>query len=294
MSWNLDTFPVQLLNGLSYAALLFVVAAGFTVVFGVMRVLNFAHGALFMLGAFVTYEAQSRDWNFAVATLAAVVVCLVVSGLLEVSLIARLYRRDHLEQVLLTLGVSLVIADVVLETWGGDPQRIHGPEFLDGTTEVFSNIYPTYRLAVIVFGVVMAVALEVLLARTSFGARLRAAVADAEMASAMGIDTRRLFTAVFAGAGALVGLTAAVGGPVLGASVGMDQPLLIDALIVVVIGGPGSVTGAMIGALFLGMSNTMGQVFLPDYASFVVYTLMVAVLLVRPSGLFARPQVVRL
>lgn len=294
MSFDLATFPTQVLNGLSYAALLFVVAAGFTVVFGVMRVLNFAHGALFMLGAFVTYEAQSRGWGFLLAAAAAVVVCSLVAAALEVTLIARLYQRDHLEQVLLTLGVSLVVADVVLRNWGGTPQRVSPPELLDGTTEVFSNPYPTYRLAVIGFGVVAAVLLEVLLQRTAFGARLRAAVVDAGMASAVGINTRAMFTAVFTMSGALVGLTSAIGGPILGASVGMDQPLLIDALIVVVIGGPGSITGALVGALFLGFSNTMGLVFLPDYSAFVVYTLMAVVLLVRPNGLFGRPQVVRL
>lgn len=294
MSFDLTTFPTQVLNGLSYAALLFVVAAGFTVVFGVMRVLNFAHGALFMLGAFVTYEAQTRGWNFLLAAAAAVVVCLIVAATLEVTLIARLYRRDHLEQVLLTLGVSLVIGDAVLSIWGGTPQRITTPDVFSGTTEVFSNPYPTYRLAVIGFGVVAAVALEVLLQRTVFGARLRAAVADGEMASAVGINTRAMFTGVFALAGALVGLTSAIGGPILGASIGMDQHLLIDALIVVVIGGPGSITGALVGALFLGFSNTMGLVFLPDYSAFVVYTLMAVVLLVRPNGLFGRPQVVRL
>lgn len=294
MSFDLTTFPTQVLNGLSYAALLFVIAAGFTVVFGVMRVLNFAHGALFMLGAFITYEAQTRGWNFAVAAVAAVVVCLLAATVLEVSLIARLYRRDHLEQVLLTLGVSLVVSDMVLRTWGGNPQRILPPDVFRGTTEIFSNRYPIYRLAVIGFGVLAAIVLQVVLQRTVFGARLRAAVADGEMASAVGINTRALFTGVFGVSGALVGLTAAVGGPILGASIGMDQPLLIDALIVVVIGGPGSITGALVGALFLGFSNTMGQVFLPDYSAFVVYTLMAVVLLARPNGLFGRAPAVRL
>ena len=294
MSTNLDTLPVQFLNGMSYAALLFLVAAGFTLVFGLARVLNFAHGAIFMLGAFVVWEVQGRGWGFMAALVSAAAICGVVSGVLEKTLVSRMYGRNHLDQVLMTLGVALVLGDVVLRIWGGDPRRIRPPTFLEGTTEIFGRVYPYYRLGMIVFGLLIAFAMYWVFQRTTFGVRLRAAVSDTDMAAVLGVNTGQLFTIIFAASGALAGMGAALAGPVLGASIGMDQFLLIDALIVVVIGGAGSVPGALVGSVFLGLANTAGQVFAPDYASFLVYGLMVIVLLFRPSGLFGRPVVVRL
>ena len=294
MTLNFDTFPIQFLNGISYASLIFLISAGFTITFGVVRVLNFAYGATFMLGAFAAWEIQQRGWGFLLAVLGSTAVCFGFNAVFERTLVSKMYGRSYLDQVLLTIGMGLVLGDVVLRVWGGDPRRILPPEFLNGRTEIFGNIYPIYRLALVFFGAAVALAIYVVLQRTVFGVRLRAAVEDPEMAAAVGVNTRRLFTLVFAGSGALAGLGAGLGGPVLGASIGMDQSLLIDALIVVVIGGPGSVLGALVGAIFLGLTNTFGNVLVPDYANFAVFGLMIVVLLFRPAGLFGQRQVERL
>lgn len=284
---------VGLLNGFAIGFLLFVLAVGLSLVFGMMDVLNLAHGALFLTGAYLgaAITGGVSSWGgFLGALGVAAAVGLVAGGVLSL-MTEPLRRRSHLDQALLTLGVALVVAELLIIAFGDDPLRVAAPPGLAGSTEVFGAVYPTYRLALIGIGAVLAVAVYLVVERTRVGALVRATVADREMVATLGVDNRLVKVAVF-GVGSLLATTAGVlGGPIYGATVGLDSTVLILALVVVVIGGLGSVKGALVGALLIGQIDTLGrsllgQVGLGELTSFVLFGALALVLVLRPQGLF--------
>ncbi|GEL24842.1 branched-chain amino acid ABC transporter permease [Pseudonocardia sulfidoxydans NBRC 16205] len=279
---------ISVLNGLAIGALLFVLAVGLSLVFGMMDVLNLAHGALFVVGAYVAaaLTGGSASWGAFLGALGlAAVIGLLAGGLLSV-MTEPLRRRSHLDQALLTLGVALIVAELLQILFGDDPLAVPAPPGLDGSTSIFGAAYPTYRLVLIGVGAVLAVGVWLLVERTTLGALVRATVADRDMVAAIGVDNRRVKITVFALGSLLATVAGVLGGPVYGASVGLDSTVLILALVVVVIGGLGSVRGALVGALVIGQIESLGRALLPDLASFVLFGALALVLVVRPRGLF--------
>lgn len=279
---------ISVLNGLAIGALLFILAVGLSLVFGMMDVLNLAHGALFVTGAYVAaaLAAGGPSWGAFLGALGlAAVIGLLAGGVLS-AMTEPLRRRSHLDQALLTLGVALIVAEVLQIAFGDDPLAVPAPPGLDGSVSLAGAAYPTYRLVIIGVGAVLAVAIHVVVERTTLGALVRATVADRDMVAAIGVDNRRVKVAVFALGSLLATVAGVLGGPVYGASVGLDSTVLILALVVVVIGGLGSVRGALVGALVIGQIESLGRALLPDLASFVLFGALALVLVLRPQGLF--------
>lgn len=277
----------QLLNGLTLAALLFIVASGFTLIFGLLRIVNLAHGALYLFGGYVGYTAASLSGSFVAGILAAMA-CVALMGVALDQGLLRFVRGFELRQVLLTLGVAFILNDLALVIWGGDTFTVPTPEFLRGAVAFGGMFYPKYRLFVLVLGVVVFVALWLLLNRTRLGALIRAGVDDPEMVEAMGINIRRVFLATFMLGAALAGLGGTVGGAFLTLYPTADSEILVFSLAVVIIGGRGSLVGAAVGALLVGLLNTVGQVAFPELAYFVIFGPMALILAFRPLGLFGR------
>jgi branched-chain amino acid transport system permease protein len=277
----------QLLNGLTFAALLFVVASGFTLIFGLLRIVNLAHGALYLLGGYVGYAVAARTGFFALGVVAAMGVVAIAGLLLEQGLL-RFVRGFELRQVLLTLGVAFILDDLGLLAWGGDTFTVPMPAALQGAAVIGGVFYPKYRLFVLALGVVVFVLLWLLLNRTRLGALIRAGVDDAETIEAMGVNIRRVFLATFMLGAALAGLGGVVGGAFLTLYPGADAEILVFSLAVVIIGGRGSLGGAAIGALLVGLLNSFGQVLFPELAYFVIFGPMALILAFRPLGLFGR------
>ncbi len=298
-------FLEQLLNGLGFGLMLFLLAAGLTLVFGIMDVLNLAHGSLFMSGAYVAAQAHQQSGSFVAAIALAVLVTVVVAALLEVLLMRQLYKRDHLAQVLATFGVILVADDIVKMIWGPSPVMAPTPAALSGPIEIIDGLpYPAYRLVILGAGVAVALALYLLVNHTRVGMRVRAGASDRPMAELMGVHVGRIFNGVFLLGAALAALAGALMGPIVAVQVGMGEQILIPALVVLVIGGIGSVRGAFVAALLVGLVDTIGRAFLPMllratlppataadlgplFAEVAMYALMVVVLIFRPSGLFS-------
>jgi branched-subunit amino acid ABC-type transport system permease component len=288
MNW-FDAGMIAVLNGLAIGLLLFVVAVGLSLVFGMMDVLNLAHGALFLTGAYVAWflAGDTPTWTGWLAALAAAAAVGAVAGGGLSLLTGPLAGRSHLEQALLTLGVALVVAEVVSAVFGEDVRGVNPPQGLDGTVAVAGNPYPTYRLVLIGLGVALALAMYLVIERTTLGALVRASVADRDMVSAIGIDARVVRTGVFI-AGSVLATTAGVlGSPIYNARPGLDSTILIMALVVVVIGGLGSVRGALVAALLIGQIESTGRALLSDLASFLLFGALAIVLALRPRGLFA-------
>jgi branched-chain amino acid transport system permease protein len=283
-----DSNLVSILNGFAIGSLLFILAVGLSIVFGMMDVLNLAHGALFLVGAYLAWSLLSdgATWGGFLAALGiAALVGLLAGGVLSV-MTEPLARRPILDQALLTLGVSLVVAEVLSIVYGNDALSVGAPPGLAESVSFLGRSYPAYRLALIGVGLVLAVVVYVVVERTSVGALVRASVADREMVSAMGIDNRKVKVAVL-GIGSMLATVAGVlGAPVYGARPGLDDTILILALVVVVIGGLGSVKGAFIGALVIGQVESLGRAVLPDLASFILFGTLALVLVLRPRGLF--------
>lgn len=277
----------QLLNGLTFAALLFVVASGFTLIFGLLRIVNLSHGALYLLGGYVALVVAGWTGLFAAGVLAAMA-AIALAGLALDRGLLRFVRGHDLRQVLLTVGVALVLNDVALVVWGGDAFTVPTPSALSGATEVLGVFYPRYRLFVLAVGLAVFGGLSLLLHRTRLGALIRAGVDDAEMAAASGVDIGRVFSGTFMLGAALAGLGGALGGAFLSLYPGADAEILVFSLAVVIIGGRGSLTGAALGALLIGLLNTFGQVWFPELAYFVVFGPMALLLAFRPYGLFGR------
>ena len=280
---------VSVLNGVAIGFLLFVLAVGLSLVFGMMDVLNLAHGALFLGGAYLGAAFAAGGWAGFLTALAIAAAAGLAAGALLSLMTEPLRRRTHLDQALLTLGVALVVGEVLIIVFGDDPLAVPPPPGLDGSISVFGAVYPTYRLMIIAVGAVLAVLVHLVVDRTRVGALVRATVADREMVAAIGVDNRRVKAAVFA-VGSLLATTAGVlGGPVYGVRPGLDATVLILALVVVVIGGLGSVRGALLGALIIGQVDTLGRVLLPELASFILFAALALVLVLRPRGLFGGP-----
>jgi len=287
-----EVFVQQALNGISFGALLFILAAGLSLIFGMMDVVNLAHGAFYMLGAYVTLAIVQRTGQFYLALFVAPAVVGLLGLILEPLLLRRL-RGRHLDQVLLTIGVSLVIADLLGLTFGREIHSIPLPAGLDRSTQIFGGDYPVYRLFVIGFSIALAGALAVIHRRTRLGALIRAGVDDAQMLDALGVDIDRLFSRTFALGAALAGLAGVIAAPVFGIFPGMDVDALIYSLIVVVVGGLGTLSGAVAGAGLVGPADTFGRVLFPQFALALIFAIMALVLLLRPTGLLGRVRIAR-
>jgi branched-chain amino acid transport system permease protein len=281
---------VQLLNGLWLAALLFMIAVGLSVVFGLLDVLNLAHCTLYMLGAYVGLSFVDWFGSFWLALIAAPVAVTAVGALFYVALLRNL-RGNHLVQALVTFGLLFIGYDIARIVWGAQMYRMAEPEIFNHSIAIFDQKYPIYRLFVIIAGIATALALYFGLERTRLGAIVRAGVDNREMAATLGIDIDRAFFIVFCIGTALAGLAGVLFAPIHAVQPGMDVEILIPALVVVVIGGPGSLKGAVLGALIIGLAQTFGQVEFPEFASFIMYAIMALILLLRPQGLIpVRPS----
>lgn len=283
---GIDAF--QILNGLTFAALLFIVASGFTLIFGLLRIVNLAHGALYLFGGLVGYSAAVASGSFVVGALAAMAFVALLGIVLDQGLL-RFVRGHELRQVLLTLGVAFVLNDLGLVIWGGDTFTVPVPEAFRGAVRLGAIFYPKYRLLVLGLGIVVFLLLWVLLNRTRLGALIRAGVDDPEMVEAMGINIRRVFLGTFMLGAALAGLGGVVGGAFLTLYPSADSEILVFSLAVVIIGGRGSLVGAAVGALLVGLLNSIGQVMFPELAYFVIFGPMALILAFRPLGLFGKP-----
>lgn len=284
MGW-LDANLLNVLNGLALAGLLFLIAVGLSLVFGTMNVLNLAHGAIALTGAYVgvgMLDVGDGLVAFLLAGLVATVVGVVVG--LVLTMMTR-GIRDHLREALLTLGLALVAADLLSEVFGADVESVPPPRGLDRSVEVLGMTYPSYRLAVIVVSLVIGIGIYVLVERTKVGALVRATVADRTMVEAMGVRSGWVLAGVFAVGAGLASLGGMLAAPVLGAQPGLDNTILLLALVVVVVGGLGSIRGVVLGALLVGEVQTLGVAMFPEQASFLLFGAMALVLLVKPAGL---------
>jgi branched-chain amino acid transport system permease protein len=293
----------QLLNGLQYGVMLFLLAAGLTLVFGIMSFVNLAHGSLYMLGAYAAAVVGGYTESFALGVLAALAIGLVVGMLLEWMAVSRLYSRDHLDHVLATFGLVLFFNEVVRMIWGPQPVFVSLPDALSGTVEIFGFTYPTYRFLIIVVGLLVAAGSQWLIHKTRVGMLIRAGSVNPQMVGALGVNIRLLNAMLFALGTALAALAGAMAGPILSVQSGMGEPVLITTLVVIVIGGIGSVHGALYAGIIVGMVDTLGRTFLPmligefadrevanaagpALASMLIYLLMAVILAWRPQGLF--------
>jgi branched-chain amino acid transport system permease protein len=276
----------QIVNGLVLGMLLFLMSAGLSLIFGLMNVVNLAHGSFFMLGAFFALSIGEWAGSFWAGLAFGWIPAVVLGFAMERLFIRYLYARTHLDQVLLTFGFTFVFSDLVRMTWGPDIRNIAVPPALEGAVEVFDIIVPKYRLFLIAFGGAIALLLWLFLERSRIGAMVRAGVDDAATAAGLGINVQLLFGSVFALGVGIAALGGAAAGPVLGVYMGLDGEILIPAFIVVVIGGMGSLRGAFVSSALVGVIDTLGKAYFPDFALFAIYLLMVVMLLTRPNGLF--------
>jgi len=276
-------------NSVTLGGLLFLLSAGFALIFGLMRIPNLTHGSMFMAGAYVGATLLGGQLgftlNFWLAAVVAALAVAAVSALMERFLLRRL-AGQQLAQVLVTLGVSFMVADLCLMIWGGDPISVANPAGLGGFVRIGAAALPLYRMAVIAIAVVFAIALWLMLERTRLGAMIRAGVDDPQMARVVGIRVSRLFTIVFALGAGLAAFAGMIGGPILSVYPGLDQDMLPLALVVVILGGTGSLLGSFVGSIIIGFIYNFGQALLPELAYFVLFLPMVLVLLLRPQGLF--------
>lgn len=293
----------QVLNGIQYGVLLFLLAAGLTLVFGIMSFVNLAHGSLYMVGAYAGAVVAAQTGSFSLGILAAIAAGLVVGAVLESTIVSRLYRRDHLDHVLATFGLVLFFNELVRAIWGPQPVFTSLPEALSGTVSVFGFSYSSYRFVIIGVGLLVALMSQWLIHRTRMGMLIRAGALNPAMVAALGVNIRLLNALLFALGAALAGLAGAMAGPILSVQSGMGDPVLIVTLVVIVIGGIGSVHGALFAAILVGIVDTLGRTWLtlllrevasrevanaagPALASMLIYLLMAIVLAWRPQGLF--------
>lgn len=278
---------IQSLNSLALGGVLFTLAAGFSLIFGLMRVANLSHGAYFMLGAYVGLSVLDSGWGFGWAMLAGGLSVGLLGAVVE-RLVLRRLAGNSLGQVLATLGIAFVIADGSLWLWGGDPRPVSGPAFLQGGMSLLGLTFPAYRMAVVGFSVLLALMLWLLLDKTRLGVMIRASVDDMQMARAVGIPASRLFTIVFCLGAALAGVGGVIAAPILSVYPGMDADMLPLALVVVILGGLGSLAGAFAGSFLIGFIYSFGQVLVPNLAYIILFLPMVVILAARPRGLFGR------
>ncbi|GAA6141154.1 branched-chain amino acid ABC transporter permease [Hydrogenophaga sp. 5NK40-0174] len=281
------TFLIQLLNSVQYGLLLFMLAAGLTLIFGIMGVVNLAHGSFYMLGAYLAWSLSSHLGNLALALVVGTLLTVAMGWLLEVLLFRHFYHRDHLDQVLMTFGLIYIFEETRSILWGDDVHSVAIPESLNGAIALTDTLsYPVYRLVVCGVCIVLAIALYLLITKTRLGMKIRAGAFNHEMTEALGINVKRIHALVFAMGVGLAALAGMVASPLSSVYPGMGGSVLIMCFVVVVIGGIGSVRGALVAALLVGLVDTFGKVLAPQVAGMAVYILMAAVLLFRPEGLF--------
>ncbi|SFQ18755.1 branched-chain amino acid ABC transporter permease [Tranquillimonas alkanivorans] len=286
INWRL--FAIVTLNGLTLASLYFIVASGFSLIFGLMRVVNMAHGSLYLLGAYVGFEVSETSGSWLLGILAAGVVVAAAGAALQVSILSWMQGQD-LRQALATIGVSIVAADLMLAQWGGSAYQISLPDAVSTFVPVpVAGRFAMARLMLIVLALIIGVGLWLMLNRTRIGMLIRAGVDDRRMLEALGVNVPLVFVGVFAIGAGLAGVAGVVGGSVLSVSPGEDARYLLSSLIVVIVGGMGSIPGAAIGALLVAMAETYGLAYTPTYGIVYTFALMVAVLAVRPQGLLGR------
>jgi branched-chain amino acid transport system permease protein len=303
MPWSLVV--IQLLNGLQLGILLFLLASGLSLIFGIMDFVNLAHGSLYMVGAYVCATLTHWTGSFFVAILLTLPAVAVVSVVVELTVVRTLYRRNHLDHVLATFGLILCFDTLVQMIWGPAGMAILLPDFLNGFVEILPGIvFPTYRLVIIVVGLAVAAGLYVIVSHTRLGMLIRAGASNRTMVSALGVDIQRLYTLVFALGAVLAGLAGLLMAPITEASIGMGDEIIIVAFVVIIIGGIGSIKGAFIAAILVGLIDTMGRAFLdsllklcmsvqnaetaaPALSAMLIYLLMAVILALRPQGLFS-------
>ncbi|MGA8990758.1 MAG: branched-chain amino acid ABC transporter permease [Rhodoplanes sp.] len=280
---------IQILNGLQYGLLIFLAASGLTLVFGILGIINLSHGSFYMLGAYLSLTLTSYTGDIFLALLLGIPLAFAFGALIEWLFIRHLYGRDHLQQVLLTFALILIFNDMQRVVWGTRPHSVPIPSYLSASVQLSDVLsYPVYRLAVAGFCVFLALCMVYVIQYTRIGQMIRAGESNREMVEVLGIDSRLLFRFVFAAGVALAAAAGAIAAPIDSVYPGIGEPVLIISFVVVVIGGIGSIKGAFFGALLIGLADAFGKVFLPEFASVVVYALMAAVLVVSPGGLFGR------
>ena len=283
------SFLIQSLNALQYGLLLFLVASGLTLVFGIMGIINLAHGSFYMIGAYLAFALTSLTGNFFVAILLGIPLALAFGAALEALLFAHLYKRDHLEQVLLTYGLILIFEEVRSLLLGDDVHGIPVPEIFAASIPLNDTLsYPVYRLVISAVCIVLAIGLYWLIQRTRLGMMIRAGSHDRDMVQSLGIDINRIYRTVFALGVALAALAGMLAAPISSVFPNMGSHVLIISFVIVVIGGIGSVSGALLAALIVGFADTFGKVLIPEYSGMVVYLVMAVVLLWRPEGIFKK------
>jgi len=293
----------QMLNGLQFGLMLFLLAAGLTLIFGIMDMINLSHGSLYMGGAYLGAATAQASGSFLMGILAALAGMAAVGLVLELALMRRLYQRDHLSQVLASFAIILIANEMVRMIWGPQPLMLNPPESLSGPVDLLGVQYPAYRFLIIIVGIAVAGLLYLLVGHTRVGMWVRAGAANREITETLGVDVRKLFTGIFVLGAALCALAGVLLGPLLAVQVGMGESILILAFVVIVIGGIGSIRGALVGSLLVGMVDTLGRSLLPGLlrqvsgpeiaghlgpalASVLIYLLMAAILFWRPTGLF--------
>jgi len=300
---SLTLFIMQCLNGLQLGVLLFLMAAGLTLVFGIMNFVNLAHGSLYMMGAFIAATVYNHTGSFALAAIAIIPAMLIIGLIVEFIALKTLYDRDHLDQVLATFGLILFFNELARMIWGPSPYYMEVPEWLGGTVDLFGLQYPAYRFLIIVVGLAVALGCYLLIHRTRIGMLIRAGATHRQMVGALGVNIVLLNSLLFGLGAILAGIAGLMAGPILSVQPGMGEPILILTMVVIVIGGIGSVRGAFLAALIVGVVDTVGRTLLPTLlrslmerstadtagpalASMLIYLVMAAVLAVRPQGLF--------
>ena len=282
------TFLIQVLNGIQYGFTLFLVASGLTLIFGIMGIINLAHGAFYMIGAYICYWLFGITGSLTVAILLGLPLMLIFGYTIERLAISVLYKRDHLYQVLMTYGLILILNEMQKILWGSDFYSVPIPEILSGSIPMGNQEYPVYRLFVSLVCMIVAAAMYVVIGKTKLGMMIRAGASNREMASALGININRVFAIVFSLGAALAGFSGMIDAPLSSVYPGMGNFILIISFVVIVIGGIGSIKGAFVGAMLVGLADTFGKVLVPEFSSMVIYALMALVLLWRPQGLFGR------
>jgi branched-chain amino acid transport system permease protein len=282
---------LQMLNGVQLGLLMFLLAAGLTLTFGIMDLVNLAHGSLYMMGAYIAWMLIGWTDSFVLGAVLALPVTFLLGIVVEAIVMRRLYARDHLDQVLATFGLILFFNELVRVIWGPAGKSIAVPAFLNRTVEILPGVpYPAYRFAIIVVGALVAVLLAWLVARTRLGMLIRAGASNRRMIGALGVNIELLFTLVFGLGAVFAGLAGLMAAPITSVKIGMGDDILILAFVIIVIGGIGSIKGSFVGALLVGLVDSFGKILFPKVSSLIIYALMAGVLIWRPQGIFGKPS----
>ena len=286
---ELSQVLLQLLNSISYGLLLFLLAAGLSLIFGLMGVINLAHGSYYMLGAYIGITLMRSTDSLILALIVAAAIVGLIGTLIELLFIRKVYNRV-LDQVLLTFGCAYIFMDVTRWLWGGAPLSFPKPQFLEGSISILGQAFPIYRFVIILWGLILALVLYLCLEKTSIGVIIKAGVDDKEMVTGMGINIKLYFTGIFTFGAFLAAMGGVLGGPIVGAYIGLDFDILILALAVVVVGGLGTLKGAFLGSMLIGFIENFGNTFFPSFAIMTIYIVMALILIIKPTGLFGKDE----